>query len=404
MDPKSDIIFFSLSRYDDPISFVGLSLAKELAKHNRVFFIEQPYTWKDYWKGRNDAAMVKRKMAWGSGSGATYLKDEKIPDNLHYVVPPRMFPANFLPAGPLYNAVSSWNNKILSSQLREIIREHAISNFVFVNCFNPFYFGSFPPDIKPFVNAYYCVDDISQVAYTRKHGLALEEKMVHDYDICFATGMELQRIKKAHNRHTFYLPNAGDYELFSQAVHTALPKPAELLPYAGKKIIGFTGSVEYRTDFGLLKKMVEYHHDKIFVLVGPVYAPEIHDMGFDKMQNVVLVGAKHITVLPAYLQHMDVMIIPYQLSTLTKSIYPLKINEYLGAGKPVVTTAFSDDIQTFGDVIYVAKNKEDFLVLIDRAIQENGQSLIHRRMERARENTWAARVSQFWSFVDEAGF
>lgn len=396
MDRKTDIIFFSLSRFDDPISFVGFSLAKELAKTNRVFFIEQPYNWNDYLKGRKDPAMQRRKAAW---SGQIYLKDEKIPPGLHYIVPPRMLPVNFLSPGMFYDRLSDWNNQQLFGLLRQVIRDHAIKSYLFVNCYIPFYLGHFPSDIQPAVKAYYCVDDISQVEYTRKHGLAAENKMIRDFDICFATGRELQRLKQVHNPRTYYLPNASDFELFSKAVNNPMPMPDELKPFAGKKIIGFTGSVEYRTDFELLKKMVAFHADKQFVVVGPVYAKEVSEMGIDQMPNVSLLGPRHITALPAFLQHMDVMILPYALSTLTKSIYPLKLNEYLGAGKPVVATSFSDDIRQFSDVVYVAPDHNAFLQLIDQAISENNQDRVNARMERAKQNTWAARVEQFFDYV-----
>lgn len=403
MDTKADIVFFSLSRFDDPISSPGLSLAMELSKNNRVFFIEQPFTWKDYWTGRNDPVIERRKKLW-STPGISVLQDAKLPKGLTYIIPPRLLPINFLPPGGLYDAACANSDRQLYNVLRNVIKEHSIKSFLFVNSFHPVYFGRFPSDIKPALKAYLCIDDISQVAYTSKHGLPAEERMIRNYDLSFATGKELQRLKQVHNSKTYYLPNASNFEMFNTAVTMELSVPDELKPYRGKKIIGFTGSVEYRTDFGLLKKMVEYHHDKIFVVVGPVYAPEIHEMGFDRMDNVVLTGAKHISSLPAYLQHMDVMIIPYALTTVTKSIYPLKINEYLGAGKPVVATAFSEDIQSFGDVAYIAYDDDAFMILIDRAIAENSETLRNARIARARQNTWAARVSQFWRYLDEAGF
>jgi len=93
-------------------------------------------------------------------------------------------------------------------------------------------------------------------------------------------------------------------------------------------------------------------------------------------------------------------LIPFLCNALTESIYPLKINEYLAAGKPVVSTSFSDDIRSFADCIYLAQNHADFINLIDDAISENNPDLVQHRFERANSNTWAARIRQFWEIVE----
>jgi hypothetical protein len=52
----------------------------------------------------------------------------------------------------------------------------------------------------------------------------------------------------------------------------------------------------------------------------------------------------------------------------------LKINEYLAAGRPVVATDFSEDIQEFDDVIYIGHDHEEFVRLIDRGnFDENSE-------------------------------
>ncbi len=117
------------------------------------------------------------------------------------------------------------------------------------------------------------------------------------------------------------------------------------------------------------------------------------------MPNVVFAGPRKITELPAFLQYFDCVIIPFRKNTLTKSIYPLKINEYLAAGKPVIATHFSEDIYTFHDVAYIADSHEEFIQLIDMAIDENNAALQEKRVAVASQNTWAARVSQFWNIL-----
>lgn len=401
MDHNSDIIFFCLSRHDDSISFVGSSFAKELARNNRVFFIERPFTYSlKSWKVQEEAG-PRRMELWRKG-GTSYLGGLAVPEQMRYVVPPRMLPVNFLPPGKVYQTVSQWNDNKIFELIRRIIKENNIRSFIFINCFNPFYINAFPADILPFMKVYYCVDDISQVEYTRKHGTRREDFIIRNADMCLVTGLELKRIKSLLNPNTYYLPNACDFDHFNKAATEILKKPDELVPLKGKKIIGFTGSIEYRTDFGLLKRMIEFHSDKIFVFVGPILANEIREMGIDSLPNVVFTGPRPVSDLPSYLQYMDVLIIPYQLSVLTKSIYPLKLNEYLAAGKPVVSSKFSDDIKTFSDVVYLADHQDHFIKLIDIALEEDSESRSKQRMQRASENTWAARAEQFWNYLDHA--
>ncbi len=402
MNGNIDVVIFSLSKYDDPISSVGFSYAKEFAKKHRVFFIEHPYTWKDYFSLSKDPQTVKRKKLWASGS--IYLSDPTIPEGITYIVPPRMLPVNFLPGGFLYNKLSALNDGKMFQMLSEVIREYNIKDFVFYSVFNPFYMIEFPPTISPLYKAYLSLDDMSQVPYTARHGVRREGELIRKWEMTFATGKELQKIKSAFNPRTEYLPNASDFSLFSKAYETVLEKPEELKGLEGKKIIGFTGSVEYRSDFDLLKKMVEKHRDKVFVVVGPVNTDEVDNLGFRKMGNVLFTGSKPITALPAYLQYMDVMIIPYRLITVTKSIYPLKINEYLGAGKPVVATHFSEDIFSFRDVIYIAESHDEFITLIDKAIEEDSAERKRARVNKASENTWTARVEHFWACARNQGY
>ena len=77
----------------------------------------------------------------------------------------------------------------------------------------------------------------------------------------------------------------------------------------------------------------------------------------------------------------------------------MKINEYLSAGKAVISTSFSVDIRGFAKDIYIAENEAEFVKLIDKAIDENSQERIDARAATAETNTWTARVREFWDIV-----
>lgn len=400
LNRKCDLICFSLSRWDAAISSPALSLAKEFAKNNRVFYVEHPYSFKDYLKEKDTPAVKSRKTALLKGK-MPYSHPAVLPLDLTIVTPGLTFPVNFLPAGGLYNRLAAMNDRIVLKVIRKLIREYDIREFIYINFFDPYFVRKLPADIRPLRTVYQSMDDISQVGYSNRHGTRLEEEIISNFDYTLCTSRELVRLKSPFSPNVFLHPNAVDISIFRSAVEEPLAKPVELINI-DKKIIGFTGSIEYRSDFALLRKIAEFHSDKLLFFVGPINTDEHIKVGLDKMPNVIFAGARKITELPAYLKYFDCTIIPYRKTILTRSIYPLKINEYLAAGKPVVAINFSEDILSFRDVAYVVDSHEEFLRSIDLAIAENNEEKIAARMKVAARNTWTARVEQFWEIVSKA--
>ncbi len=392
-----DIICFSLSRWDSPISSPALSLAKVFAKNNRVFYVEHPYSWKDYFSERKQPHVQSRKKALLAGKNI-YTNPSSLPSNLTIVTTKLTLPINFLPAGFLYNALAAYNDKIVLKAIRQTIRDFGIKEFIYINFFDPYFVQKLPADIKPLRSIYQSMDDITQVAYSHRHGTRLEEKTISNFDITLCTSKELTRQKSAFSPRVYFHPNAADINIFNKAANETLPRPPEMNGIT-QKIIGYTGSIEYRSDFELLKKIADYHKDKILFFVGPIQTEEHKAVGLDKMPNVIFAGPRKITELPNYLQYFDCVLIPFRKTTLTKSIYPLKINEYLAAGKPVIATHFSEDIYTFREVAYVVDSHEEFVAAIDKAISENDEARKQARMQVAAQNTWEARVAQFWEII-----
>jgi teichuronic acid biosynthesis glycosyltransferase TuaH len=399
MNTNCDIICFTLSRWDSAISSPSLSLAKEFAKNNRVWYIEHPYSWKDYLRERNTEAVQSRKKALLKGLDI-YTNPPSLPSNITIVTSKLTIPINFLPAGFLYDNLSSINDRVILKTIRRLIQDKGIKDFIYVNFFDPYFVRKLPPDIKALRTVYQSMDDISQVAYSKKHGERLEEEIIGNFDYTLCTSRELTRLKSRFSPNVHFSPNAVDIDIFERATREKLPKPKELENLKGK-IIGFTGSIEYRSDFELLKRIAAYHQDKTLFFVGPINTEDTVIAELRKMPNVVFAGPRKITELPAFLQYFDCTIIPYRKNALTKSIYPLKINEYLAAGKPVISTNFSEDIKSFAAVAYIVDTQEEFLKEIDKAIQEDNINLKQARLMVAKENTWAVRIKQFWDIISK---
>ncbi len=394
---KLPIVIISMSRWDSPISSASWSLAKEFGKHTVVYYVDYPYTLAEWARGRRLPAIKSREKALLTGKSQSNKVMEAQDGSVKIITPRLVFPVNWLKKGKLYGLLSSANNRIMARSVRKTLAEDGVGSFIFLNSFNPTYLADFKRYLDPVLAIYQSRDAIGAInAYTRKHGSYREVEAIRNYDLSIATSQNLCKdLSQTSGKTVRLFPNGGDTELFRSTWQTKGEVPVELASIE-TPIIGYTGNICQRIDYELLKKIAEAHPDKTLVLIGP-REDKIHtDIKLDDIPNLVFTGPKKLAELPAYLRCFDCAIIPFLRNDFTRSIYPLKINEYLAAGMAVVTTNFSPDIADFREHIYLADDHDQFLRLIDEAILSNDESKHEERYNASKDNSWEHRVADFW--------
>jgi len=395
-----DIILYTLFPTDNIYSSVSLSMAKEFAKNNRVFYVNKPYSVKDFMTNL-DNKKVRERAPRLLTNRIQFETLEKIPQNFVAATPTLSLPINWLPVGKTYNYLHNYNRSVVLKTVSRFIKDYNIKKYIYLNCYNPYGAAVLPKSYGAALNIYQSIDDISQNDYTVKHGLNLENEAIKQADVTLVTSRELWNLKSKISKDTHILNNAVDNSVFKRTLTETFPRPAELTGRTGK-VVGFIGNLdELRVNYPLIKKAALAHPDKTFLFVGPLNNTEYLTLGLAEMPNIIFAGGKNLYELPAYLQAMDCCLIPFLCNTLTRSIYPLKINEYLSAGKPVIATNFSVDINSFKEQIYLADSEEAFVQLIDKALEPQSEQVIKDRIALAESNTWTARVNQFWEIVDK---
>src|SRR5271154_2377328 len=103
-----DIICLALSRWDSDISSPSLWLVKEFAKKKRVFYVEHPFSWKDFFTYRDTSFVQTRKKALLHSTNI-YSNPSPLPPNITVVTPGVTIPINFLPSGFVYNQFRNIN-------------------------------------------------------------------------------------------------------------------------------------------------------------------------------------------------------------------------------------------------------------------------------------------------------
>ncbi len=389
---RSNIIIFALAKLDGSYSSTTVSLAKEFSKNNKVLYVNPPLTWKDAIFNSNFKSFKDKLKKSFSGS-----KTGSINDNLTAVYLPPVIPINFLGKGRIYNLLKTINEKIIFQSLLRIIKLYGFQNYIYINSFNPFFDHN--KYLKPDLSLYYTVDNIAESAYINKHGVWLEPEMMSKSDITLATSLQLKKQNEKYSNTIYYLPNAANLEIFDRT--KSFDKPEEFQNIKNE-IILFTGHLDRRTDLALLELVLQKHTKKTVVIVGPVSLKAEDLQKLQTYKNIIFTGSKPIEQLPAYLKYSSCAIIPFKCNKLTAGIYPLKINEYLAMGTPVVSTRFSEDISGFESVISLAYNENEFCELIDFEITHNTDLKIEDRVNIALSNTWTNRVKQFWKIISNS--
>jgi teichuronic acid biosynthesis glycosyltransferase TuaH len=385
------LFFISLPRHDARYTSTPWQIAAQLAKTNRVIFTDHPYTFADLITKFKEASVRKRLKAY---LGQYTFEKEGV----HVILPPFVWPVNFLPKGKLYNFFSGLNQRMIARRVNRFMDQQGISAMIYVNSFN-FYHPLLHTylNARPVLNIYHCIDPMVK-AFTLKHGLYLQDIAASNADLIISTAPALQKnFGKVGYEKSFLVPNAANYKLFSQAT-TGLEVHSKLTGIGGK-VLGYFGNIERRTDFKLLRGVLDILQNWQLVMAGPVekkYVPE----EFLRDSCVHFTGPFPHDEAPAVVKRFDVAIIPFQRDEVSSGIYPLKLYEYLAAGKPVVSTNFNPEIlQELNNVIHAADTPEDFANAVLLAYATDSEEKISERQQLASRHTWENRARRFGEII-----
>jgi len=212
-------------------------------------------------------------------------------------------------------------------------------------------------------------------------------------DIVFAVHPRLLEMLRPRG-HAEVLFNAVDAEPWAAA------GPASELAGMRRPLVGYVGMIQQRVDGGLLAGAARLLPEATFVLAGQVSPSYRRALG-DLPGNVLLIGPRPYAEIPAFVAACDVCIVPHLRDDLTGTMDPLKLYEYLAAGKPVVSTVPSPNPALSG-VVRIATEVGAFAEAITAEVQCDDHE--RRRVRRAAVSaqTWPARADRALAVVEEA--
>jgi len=299
---------------------------------------------------------------------------------------------NILPNRLAPYGLASWaNNVLIKPALKYLAQQFDISR--------PILWFTFPAlpgacrQLEPRLIVYDCSDRWPECFWKD------ERILLKQANVVFATAHSLLEDKRGLNPNVHLVPNAVDVEIYRRALlpETSIPSDVANLP---KPIIGLMGAINDKVDVSLLEKLAQAHSDWSVVLVGPIFSSEVPIQILERLSNLHMLGYRKPTELPGYLKAFDVALIAYVLDERTAAIDPLKLYEYLAAGKPVVATALPE-LSRFRRVVRVASGVGDFICQVEQALlEEDVAGMVQQRLEAVKEHTWNQRVATMARLIE----
>ena len=295
--------------------------------------------------------------------------------------------------------VAGWDNRILARQAQRWRRKLAASGARRICAY------VFHPAFLPYVRhlgaeriVYHAYDLFSHQPDWNEQLAAAEDALLETADLVIVPSDALaEELNAKCARPIRVLLNAADVPSFVAAAANGAPEPKDLEAIPRPRV-GYLGSLHPQIDYRLLRALAERRPGHQWVLVGPRQREVdlLQDADFvacTTLSNVHMLGAKDKSEIAAYTAAMDVNVMIYRSTSgsWTKVAYPLKVHEYLGAGRPVVSMDLPM-LRPLEKVIRFASDVDDWLTALDDAIAGRGTGSKETRQASARGHDWESRA------------
>ncbi|HSH91659.1 MAG TPA: glycosyltransferase, partial [Ramlibacter sp.] len=240
---------------------------------------------------------------------------------------------------------------------------------------------------------YDCID--FHAGFSTNTGVMLneEEGLLRDCDLLVTTSTRLAQLMqaKAPGKPHVLVRNGTEVDHFATVPETLKVRRD------GRPVVGYFGAISEWFDMEMVINAARERPGWRFILVGSTFGCDVTQA--KKVPNIEFTGEVPYAELPGWVHGFDVCVIPFILNELTSCTNPVKVYEYLSAGKPVVATRMPE-LEAISEQVYLASDNADFVKQLDRALEDSSDSgaAVGRR-EWAAGHSWRARADQLSAAV-----
>jgi glycosyltransferase involved in cell wall biosynthesis len=227
---------------------------------------------------------------------------------------------------------------------------------------------------------------------------SLHEKAIESADLIFYSSRKLLAEAVRGLERSHLLEQAVDFDHWSKISGGGVRIAAEV-DQIPRPRIGYFGAIEpWLVDQELIKQALRERPDWNWIFIGN----KSRGLEIESLPNVHFLPPVSYQELPHYAAGFDVCVLPWSTDVLFTSYgSAIKVREYLASGKPVVISPLPE-YESMSEVLRIGRSRDQFLELVDEALQEKGDELVKARQDSVRNGTWDARAEWVSDLIEQA--
>lgn len=217
-------------------------------------------------------------------------------------------------------------------------------------------------------------------------------KIIESYEKIYFNGKDsLDFFNCSDNERVQFMANGVDYERFQNKY--SLPEQYKSSKSNQRKVAVYAGKMQSMFDTKLVAYLARKNPEVDFFFLGKILEGQ-PDKDLQEYRNVTFTGDIHYDLLPSYITHADICIIPY-LVEKQHGGDPIKFYEYLASGATIVSTCIGD-IEKYHDgksVFIVDKNTfvDSFNLAVKSSLQKEKRNIPEHM-------TWQYKANDMFNF------
>ena len=223
----------------------------------------------------------------------------------------------------------------------------------------------------------------------------LHERAIDSADIVFYSGRKLFDEATRGRDHSYLLEQGVDYPHWSRVNTLPVAPEIESIPHPR---LGYFGAIEpWLVDQELIKRAARERPEWQWIFIGN----KSRGVEIEALANTHFLPPVSYDQLPNFAAGFDVCVLPWETEqAFTSYGSAIKVREYLATGKPVVISPLPE-YESMSEVLRIARNRDQFLTLVEEALKETDESLSKKRQAAVASGTWDARAEWVSKLIEE---